>query len=313
MAIMENIKGSSHILLNTPTERKLTIGDLAKVVELKIGAHCTPAMILNYERQGLLPAPERSKGGFRLYPPETIGRLILIKYLQEEGLGLTEIKQRLEAREETLEVDLKELPTDRRAQILDAAMTIFMRNGYSETTIQAIAQEAGVSSSTIYQYFLGKEDLFHALIQRISFMDLLSSMTSHLDQPDTAKLKEQIRADMIILAQAFLESHHANAEMVRLILTESQRFPDLGVRYTDELIVPIERLLENYLCQRSEQSNINRERLRIYIHAFFGMLLNFILVQDLLYGMGSLDLPDEDLSSSLVDLFLFGLFRSDQP
>lgn len=306
---MENTKVPNHTLLSQHVERKLTIGNLVKVVERKTGVRCTPAMILNYERLGLLSTPERSKGGLRLFSPDVVGRVIQIKRLQEEGLALAEIKRRLETGEEKVEIDPEELPMDRRAQILNAASTVFPQYGYSETTIQTIAQEAGVSSSTIYQYFLGKEDLFQALIQRISFLDLLQHLTSSLEQQDTNELEEQVRLDLIDLAEAFLDTHHTNAEMVRLIITESHRFPELGIRYTQELILPIERLLEEYFHKRFYQKNVNRDWLRISIHAFFGMFLNFVLVKDLLHGKEILGLSEEDLPSRLVSLFLFGLLN----
>ena len=300
---------SSHIFLSQNFEQKLTIGDLANAVENKVGVRCTPAMILNYERLGLLPTAERSKGGFRLFSPDAVGRLIQIKTWQEEDLTLTEIKHRLETMEEKMEMDPGELPMDRREKILDAASTIFLEFGYSATTIQAIAQEAGVSTSTIYQYFLGKEDLFQALIQRISFIDILQDMKCTLEPQGAAELEEQSRLIMIKLANAFLDSHHKNAELVRLILSEAQRFPELGIRYTQDLILPIEKSVEECFYQYLPDKVINKDWLRISIHAFFGMLLNFVLVEDLLHGKEILEVSDEDLSYYLVSLFLFGFLN----
>ena len=44
-----------------------------------------------YERRGLLPKPNRTVGGFRIYPAETVGRLRFIKQAQMVGLTLQEI------------------------------------------------------------------------------------------------------------------------------------------------------------------------------------------------------------------------------
>jgi DNA-binding transcriptional MerR regulator len=44
-----------------------------------------------YERRRLLPRAERSRGGFRLYTPETVERLRFIKQAQEIGFSLDEI------------------------------------------------------------------------------------------------------------------------------------------------------------------------------------------------------------------------------
>lgn len=50
-----------------------------------------------YERRGLLPAPDRTLGGHRVYPPEAVTRLRVIKVAQRLGLTLTEITDLLAA------------------------------------------------------------------------------------------------------------------------------------------------------------------------------------------------------------------------
>ncbi len=55
---------------------------------------------------------------------------------------------------------------EREAQILNAAATIIVRLGYDKTTMNDIADEAGVSRATVYLYFKGKEELFEALVYR---------------------------------------------------------------------------------------------------------------------------------------------------
>lgn len=48
----------------------------------------------------------------------------------------------------------------KRAAILEAAKTLFMRNGYDGSSMDAIAAEAGVSKLTVYSHFTDKETLF---------------------------------------------------------------------------------------------------------------------------------------------------------
>jgi len=51
-----------------------------------------------------------------------------------------------------------------KRRILDAALTLFGRNGYSGATIETIAQEAGVSPLTVYSSFGTKSSLLSALV-----------------------------------------------------------------------------------------------------------------------------------------------------
>src|SRR5215204_90789 len=52
----------------------------------------------------------------------------------------------------------------KRRGILEAATTVFLRNGYLGTSMDEIAALAGVSKQTIYKHFTDKEQLFSAII-----------------------------------------------------------------------------------------------------------------------------------------------------
>jgi DNA-binding transcriptional MerR regulator len=68
----------------------LTVSKLADQVGM------TPDALRYYERTGLLPKPERTASGYRLYDEETADRLRFIKGAQRLGLRLREIRELLE-------------------------------------------------------------------------------------------------------------------------------------------------------------------------------------------------------------------------
>jgi len=53
-----------------------------------------------------------------------------------------------------------------RARILDAALDLFRRHGFEETTMRGIAAAAGLSLGSAYYYFQSKEDLVMAFYER---------------------------------------------------------------------------------------------------------------------------------------------------
>jgi DNA-binding transcriptional MerR regulator len=71
----------------------MTIGELGRRLELN------PRTIRYYEQIGLLPEPERSGGGYRLYGPPDEERLRFIRGAQRLGLSLGEVKETLAFRE----------------------------------------------------------------------------------------------------------------------------------------------------------------------------------------------------------------------
>ena len=56
--------------------------------------------------------------------------------------------------------------TDGGHWILDAALELFVAKGYAATTIQAIAEQAGVAPQTVYAVFGNKPELLRQLIER---------------------------------------------------------------------------------------------------------------------------------------------------
>jgi AcrR family transcriptional regulator len=51
----------------------------------------------------------------------------------------------------------------RRRQILDAALVCFSRDGFHQTPMQAIFEEAGLSPGAVYRYFKGKDEIVAAI------------------------------------------------------------------------------------------------------------------------------------------------------
>jgi len=54
--------------------------------------------------------------------------------------------------------------TARRRQLLDAALSVFVAQGYHAAAMDDIADKAGVSKPVLYQHFPGKRDLYLALL-----------------------------------------------------------------------------------------------------------------------------------------------------
>jgi AcrR family transcriptional regulator len=56
-------------------------------------------------------------------------------------------------------------PLERPQELLKAALEVFARNGYRNTTLEEIGEAAGVTKGAIYHYFANKESLLLAVIE----------------------------------------------------------------------------------------------------------------------------------------------------
>jgi AcrR family transcriptional regulator len=80
----------------------------------------------------------------------------------------------LEARTDTR----RRRKAERPQEIIEAAFTEFSRNGYATTTLDQIAERAGVTKGTIYVYFENKEHLFISMVREFTktTMDIVQDM-----------------------------------------------------------------------------------------------------------------------------------------
>jgi AcrR family transcriptional regulator len=72
----------------------------------------------------------------------------------------------------------------RRQQILDAARTCFLRNGFHMTSMQDVIAEAGLSVGAVYRYFKSKNDIVEAIAEQYATQvsDLLSALVADPDR-----------------------------------------------------------------------------------------------------------------------------------
>ena len=79
---------------------------------------------------------------------------------------------------------------ERQSQIMEAAMKVITRKGFSSARIDDIVNEAGLSKGAIYHYYEGKKDLFLALIdhwETQTFPDFYSRNGKERSASDTLR------------------------------------------------------------------------------------------------------------------------------
>ena len=111
-----------------------------------------------------------------------------------------------------------------RERILKSATELFLDQGYSSTTIEAVAARAGVSKRTFYDRFDDKSVLFAAVVHRI-----IEQIRPPADVPllAGADLRSVLRRLAGLILRATL-SPQAMA-LHRLVAAESARFPQLAL------------------------------------------------------------------------------------
>lgn len=137
----------------------------------------------------------------------------------------------LEARTETR----RRRKAERPQEILEAAFVEFSRSGYAMTTLDQIAEGAGVTKGTIYVYFENKEHLFISMVREVTkaALDTVHEMLE-THEGSTADL---LRAQFSFIYQHIVEDRRRR-EVLRMLIAEAPRFPELADRYHQEILRP---------------------------------------------------------------------------
>lgn len=105
---------------------------------------------------------------------------------------------------------------EKRKRILESAIKVFAKTGYSEARIQDVAEKAGVSHGTVYIYFANKDALFISIFQEI-LGELIQYIGSEIQKEKNAedKLRRIISIQLDIIEE--------NPDLTKLILIEFPR------------------------------------------------------------------------------------------
>lgn len=184
---------------------------------------------------------------------------------------------------------------DKAEQILRGAMQEFLQRGYAGTSMDKVAQAAGVSKQTLYSYFQDKEKLFMALVEQMAqrrFQLVFGSVTLQ-GEPEivlrklATSLLEQIISDQEYLA------------FMRLVIGESGRLPELGQSFVRNIAQPGTKMISHYLAEHTDLSDPEETA-----SVFLGTLLHFIMTQEIMHGKTVMPRSRDRLIDNLIGLIL---------
>ena len=121
---------------------------------------------------------------------------------------------------------------DRPQEIADAAFSEFAKKGYSATRIDDVARRAGVSKGLTYLYYKTKEDLFKAVVRNV----VVRRVDALLEDVETTELSSEafIRGPLLSFMKRVPGS--PIAVVIRLLIAEGRRHPDLVDYYYDNVV-----------------------------------------------------------------------------
>ena len=144
---------------------------------------------------------------------------------------------------------------ERPHEILEAAFLEFSRNGYATTTLDQVAERAGVTKGTIYVYFESKEHLFISMVREL--MKATLEPVCEMFERHEGSTADLLRAQFSFIYQHIVEDKRRR-EVVRMLIAEASRFPALADRYHEEIHRPCLALLTQAVQRGIDRGEIRR-------------------------------------------------------
>ena len=141
---------------------------------------------------------------------------------------------------------------ERRDAIIAAAIEEFAARGFGATRIDDIAARAGIAKGTIYLYFRDKVALFEGVVQSV-LVEPLSAIRAVEPEPGES-VRDFLRRVFVPLLADLGTSRRG--DVIRLLIGEGARFPELAESYYRAVIEPGLGLVRAMAARARERGEI---------------------------------------------------------
>ena len=162
---------------------------------------------------------------------------------------------------------------ERPAELLAAALALFVQRGYAATRLEDVAARAGVSKGTLYLYFENKEELFKSVV-RENIVARISETRGLARQFDGAR-DELLRQ----LVRRWWQQYGRTpaAGISKLIVAESGNFPEIARFFVDEVIDPWHRLFGEVIGEGVARGEFRPVDIEYFVHVVAAPLVMLTL------------------------------------
>jgi len=151
-----------------------------------------------------------------------------------------------------------------------AAIDTFLERGFDGTTVEAVAQAAGVTKRTLYGHYSDKRTLFANAISWA--IERHPSMESAIEAVHTAH--QDLESGLVAIARSALELARdpVAVRLVRMGMTESARFPELADRISSLTTSPRNHAVAEFLAFHAEAGKVDVDDIAIAAEQFLAMI-----------------------------------------
>jgi TetR/AcrR family transcriptional repressor of mexJK operon len=195
----------------------------------------------------------------------------------------------------------------RDVRLLDVATRLFMERGFDSTSIDAVAEAAGVSKPTVYARYHDKRDLFAAVLRgRIrKWLAPLSAAAEAQAIEDSPKSIKTTLHELSRHLVAYTLAPEARA-LQRILSAQAVQFPELAKLANEEGWLRMVRGVSSILRQSAARGQIKVDNPELAADMFLNLVLGHSK-RLALYGIAADPETEERHRKAAVDFFLSGI------
>jgi AcrR family transcriptional regulator len=191
----------------------------------------------------------------------------------------------------------------RPAELIAAALELFVEKGYAGTRLEDVAARAGVSKGTLYLYFENKDDLFKAVVRE--------SIVARLSETADEALRYAGPSDELLrrLIRGWWTDYGDSTAggIGKLMMAESGNFPEIARFFIEEVIEPWHALLAKAITRGIERGEFRAVEVETFVRVLTAPLVMLSLWKRSFGPCSARPLDAERFIQTLLDTYLTAL------
>lgn len=187
-----------------------------------------------------------------------------------------------------------------RLAIEDAAIDLFLKQGYHATSMRQIADTVGLALGGIYNHFASKEEIFQAIIiDKHPYRQILPAVLAA--QGETTE-EFYRNAAHIVISEMGKRPEFMNLMFIELVEFKGKH----GAALVKEIVPKVLPVFEKVIKSRK---NLRVTNPALLMRSFVGMVVSYLITEMIISNSILRKIMPKDAEQAYVDIFLHGILK----
>jgi AcrR family transcriptional regulator len=187
-----------------------------------------------------------------------------------------------------------------RLAIEDAAIELFMENGYHATSMRQIADKAGLALGGIYNHFASKDEIFQGIIiDKHPYKKILPAILAADGETVDDFFKN---ASTIIITELSKQPEFINLMFIELVEFKGKHGSMMLREIAPKILPVFEKIVKS-------RKNLRVTNPAVLMRSFFGMVISYFVTEMIISDSVISKLMPKNTADLYTDIYLHGILK----